>query len=359
MLKTRCRACGAPKVVGTFGRWNTDGTITSRFSKKAVRACFVECEEARSLIDGISARIGFPIDRIVAEGERKANRRVVGAFLSTGGGLFNPLARSRIGVPFAIAATQAIATGLGHGMTELLEHRRGQRIRVRVHRPYSVPLIAGDLWGTYEAYFTMTASATWELEGDAVVITIEKAQDSMVWVDPLRLNLENKATSPGEVELDRCSRCGVPLEMTRTVSWDTGSGIMVNRLTGRREITIIVEALNAVIRELTEELGEEVPRMVSEIERDYVAGVMGGIPMPNTTREYKMLLGEMCVLGHGNPVEVSKEAGVLSVRIDSPFCEPVLAGRVAGYFQVLEGVRAEATWTPGDEGYTIIKALPA
>jgi hypothetical protein len=86
---------------------------------------------------------------------------------------------------------------------------------------------------------------------------------------------------------------------------------------------------------------------------------MGDIVLPNTVREYQMLLDQMRVKGLGNPVEVRKEGDVLTVRIDDPFCEPILAGKVAGYYQVLERTPVQVTWTPADEGYTVIQAWPS
>jgi hypothetical protein len=359
VLLNRCKNCGAPRVVKLFGRWNPDGTITAKAYNDVLRVAFVEYGEINGLIDGISTRIGFPIHGIVAEGERKANRSSTDELLSAGGGLLRLVGRSFLGAPFTIKITRDIAIGLGHGNPELVEHRRGKMIRLRMREPYSVPLAAGDLWGTYEAHYIMTAAARWEEEGDSVVITVEKQQDGMVWEDPTRLALKKMPTQPGTIEYERCPRCGVPVQMTAAVSWDTDRGLITNRVTGRREVLVIVETINAVIRELTWELGEDIPKMVCEIEQDYITGVLGGdLPKPSAW-EYSALLAGMRLFGQGNPVDVTREAGLLTVRIDNPFCEPVLAGKVAGYYQALEGVRAEVSWTPSTTGYTILQVWPA
>lgn len=359
MLLNRCKECGAPRVAKMFGRWNPDGTITAKFYNDMFRISFIEYEELRGLIDGISSRIGYSIDRIIARGERKANMSSVDELVSKGHGVVRMLARSFLGAPATIRVTSGLVQGLGHGHADVLEHKRGEYIRVRIWDPYSVPLVSGDLWGTYEAHFLMTAEATWEDEGDSAVVTIKKVQDGMVWENPSRLAFRKMPTFPGDVKFDYCPRCGVPREMTRTVEWDTERGIITNMLNGQREVMIIVEAINAVIGELTWELGDEIPAMVFDIEQAYVANQMQGTDLSNTTADYEKLLSGMCVLGQGNPVLVAKEGVLLTVRIDNPFCEPILAGRVAGYYQALEGVEPKSMWSPGTEGYTVIQVWPA
>lgn len=359
MLLRRCRSCGAPRVFRLFGRWNPDGTITAKAYNDILRVAFVEYGEINGLIDGISTRIGFPIHRIVAEGERKANRSSTDELLSSFGGILRLLSHSFLGAPFAVGITIDLAKGLGHGRAEVIEHRRGKEIRVRIVDPYSVPLAAGDLWGTYEAHFIMTASAYWENEPGAVVITIEREQDKMVWDDPTRLALKKMPTQPGSIEYERCPRCGVPTQMTDAITWDTDKGIIRNKVTGRREVMIVVETINAVIRELTGELGDDIPKMVCEIEQDYMTGVLGdNLPQPSPDA-YSRLLSGMRLFGQGNPVEVTRDERLLTVRIDNPFCDPILAGKVAGCYQALEGVTAEVAWTPSTKGYTMIQAWPA
>jgi hypothetical protein len=252
-----------------------------------------------------------------------------------------------------------VGVGLGQGFTEILERRKGEQVRFRVRHPYCVPLLVGDLWGMFEALNNVTAEATWVEEGDSVTVTLEKVRDGIVWEEPHKLALKKMPTLPGEVNYDCCPLCDIPREFTRAIEWDLERGIVTNRATGRREVTIIVEAINAIIRELTVEAGEAVPQMLCEIEQDYVVGVLGDVTVPGTISDYRMLLGEMRALGMGNPVEVLKEADLLTVRIETPFCEPLLAGKVAGYYQVLEGALPQVSWTPGEAGYTVIQAWPA
>jgi len=356
----RCRKCGAPLSISRVRKWNSDGTSTSRFSDSGARFCQIECDEMRCIIEGISSCVGHSIENLQIDCQRKAARSSMDKYLSGAHGLAGSWARTRVvGWPLSARAMNATGVGLGQGYTEMLAHEKGRMCRFRVWHPYCAPLLVGDLWGMFEALNNFTVEAIWVEEGDSITVTLEKVKDDLVWEDPFRRPLKKMPTLPGEVKFDRCERCGVPREFTRSIEWDIRRGIANNRITGRREATIVVEALNAVVGELTVEAGDMVPRALCEIEQDYITGVMGDIALPNTVREYRMLLDEMRVQGMGNPVDVRKEGDVLTVRVDNPFSEPLLAGKVAGYYQVLEHAGPRVTWTSADEGYTMIQAWPA
>jgi hypothetical protein len=356
----RCRKCGAPLSIARVRKWNPNGTSTSRFSDAGARFCQLECDELRSILDGLASCVGHPIENLLVECQRKTARSIMDDFLSAAHGLAGSWARTRIvGWPSSARAMNATGVGLGQGRTEMLANEKGSMCRFRIWHPYNVPLLVGDLWGMFEAINSLTAEAVWVEEGDSVTLTLEKVQDDLVWEDPLRLPLKKMPTLGGQVRYDRCARCGVPRDFTRSIEWDMQRGIASNRITGRREVTIVVEALNAAIGELTREAPELVPRALSETEQDYIIGVMGDIALPNTVREYSMLLDEMLVQGMGNPVDVRKEGDALTVRVENPFSEPLLAGKAAGYYQVLERTLPQVTWTPADDGCTVIQAWPA
>lgn len=355
---TRCSGCGAPIYTRIFRQWNDDGTVTGRFSG-GIRICHIEAGEVCALVDGVSSRIGHPIDRIVVEGERKSSRVITDETFTAGHGLLGLLGRSWGGSPVSLRISHAISRSVGYGRPELLEYRRGRLLRLRVRNPFCSPFVVGDIWGNFEALHRITAGCRWEEEPNAVTINIEKMFDGMKEPYPDRLALQKMATLPGDVRFDRCPKCGIPREVTRAIEWDLEAGIVRSRNSGRREVTIMVEAVNAVIRELTEELGDTIPAMVEDIEREYIAGVMSGSGLSGTEDEYGKLARELMVMGMGNPVSVRKSDGVLEVRIENPFCEPLLAGRVAGYYQALEGVKPETGWTPDVAGYMDITVAPS
>ena len=358
-MSTRCRECGAPLYSRLFRTWNDDGTVTGRFASGS-RVCHIECDEITAVIEGVSERIGYPIDRIVIEGERKAIRRIADNILSTGKGIAGLFGRSWAGAPVALKVTLDVGRTVGHAVPEILEYKRGELLRLKLEHPYCIPLVVGDTWGAFEALHNITVEAHWEESDDAVVVELVKVKEGMVWEEPLRLQLERMATLPGDAKFDRCPRCGIPREVTETMEWDIEHGMVKNRLTGRREVTIVVESINAVLRELEQELGEEIPGMVQEIVAGYVAGTIDpDEALDLKVAGYRAALDPLRARGMGNPVEAEMRDGTLTVVIDNPFSAALLAGRVAGIYQALEGVRAAASWAVHPEGYLVVTVSPA
>ncbi len=50
------------------------------------------------------------------------------------------------------------------------------------------------------------------------------------------------------------------------------------------------------------------------------------------------------------------EEGRLRVRVENPFSEELLAGRILGIYRALWADPARVEWTPDTEGYTVIEA---
>lgn len=357
MLLRQCRRCGAPYLFQNLCGWNSSGTITTMAPKASLRVAFVEQGELHALIDGITEAIGFPIDEIVSRGEEKAQKSSVTELLSEKmlrGWLF----RSKGFTRRFIGGVTSVAACLGHGKAELIEFTREKSLLMRMYDPYALPLVIGDLKGVYEAYFQTASKVTILERGETPMIRIEKAGPVDREEDPQRLQLKEVPTVPGEITLTRCRGCGTPSEMADAVTWDTAKGTIHCKSTGRRLVMIIVEAINAVIRELGGELGETVNEMVQRFEQRYIAEVYAGVGADGSPEAYKRLLSDPAAFGQCNPVEAIKERNLLTVRVDNPFCEPLLAGKVAGLYEAVEKVRAKAVWTPASAGYAVIQAWP-
>jgi hypothetical protein len=337
-----------------FRTWNDDGTVTGRFASGS-RVCHIECDEISAVIAGVSERIGYPIDRIVIEGQRKAARRIADDVLSAGKGIAGLFGRSWAGAPVALKVTLDVGRTVGHALPEILEYKRGELLRLKLTNPYCVPLVVGDAWGAFEALHNITVEAEWAVEDDAVTIELRKVREGMVWEEPMRLQLEQMKTLPGDAKFERCPRCGIPREVTDTIEWDIENGIVRNKLTGRREVTIIVESINAVLRELENELGEEIPAMVQEVVARYTARSIGGDEaLELEAKGYLAALGPIRARGMGNPVTAEMSEGTLTTWIDNPFSAPLLAGTVAGIYEAVEEVRSATTWEVHPEGYIVI-----
>jgi len=357
-MAIRCRDCGAPLYPRIFRQWNDDGTVAARFAA-GNRVCHIESDALVAITDGLSERIGYPIDRVAIEGQRKATRRLTDDFMSAGHGVFSHIARSRVGSPLTTDIVLGVGRTAGHGLPEVLEYHRGESLRLEIHDPYCVPLVVGDAWGSFESIHNVTAEAAWSAGPDSVTVELKKVRDGMVWEDPLRFQVERIARLPGDVRYDRCGRCGIPKEVTSSISWDLDRGVVTNKVTGRREATVIVESMSALLLELSSELGDEVPFMVQDILKDYTAESID----PETAMEirsagYRRALDHLRVRGMGNPVKASCYKGDLSVRIDNPFSGIFLAGMIRGVYLAVEGVEGRCDWAIHPDGYMVLSTSP-
>jgi hypothetical protein len=352
----RCRDCGTPLFARCFRSWNDDGTVTARFTGD-IRICQIETELLDAIFDGLADRIGYPVDRIAIEGQRKAMRRLTEDFFAIGHGLSGAIGRTRTGSRLVARLTVGVAWTVGHALPEDLLYDPGHRFHVRMYKPYSWQLMVGDVWGGFEALHNVTAEAHWEMDGDSLVIEVEKTGDSMVWEDPSRLQLRRMGRLQSDAAYERCGRCGVPLEVPRETEWDIRNGLARNKVTGRREATILVEPLNAMLRELEGELGDEIPIMVQQIATEHTArNIPPGVADLLRELGYRRALEHLRASGMGNPVSVETRNGELTVRVDNPYSGLLVAGAVAGVYQAIEEEEPETWWALDPRGFMIAKA---
>lgn len=350
----RCGFCTAPIYLRIAAAWNDDGTITGRYAP-STRVVQLYDSEINHILSGISGRIGHDIGRIVVEGERKAAIQFNRDLMERWRGPTRALMHSRLFYrPLNLLLLRAArSAGLGSG--RILHYRWGDEIEIEFSSPFNIPILAGDMLGTFEAFFSKPAEVTWEGDSRRAVITISTAGGAS-HVEEQRLKPLLPPTRPGGVSFDRCPRCGIPLEVTRRYRFDLDDGVATEVKGGRRIVTVIIDSLLSVFEELEGELGEDIPRMIVDLEGDFIKENAERAGGPGDAHLVEGLLGDLTVKGMGNPVGISVSAdGILEVRIDNPFSRELLAGRVLGYYRMLWGDPARVEWTPDTEGFMVIK----
>ncbi len=350
----RCGRCGVPIYVRLAAVWNDDGTITGRLAS-STRVVQIYSSEINYILDGISERIGLDISRIVVEGERKAGVQLTGSIFGKWKGLVGAISRSWLFSRMVFGFVLRAARNAGLGRCQLAGYRRNSEMKIEVSRPFNVPILAGDILGAFEVFARRPGEVFWEMEGDWVKITV-RAGGERAFSGEERLEPRLPVTIPARFELQRCSRCHTPLDISRRYRFDLEGGIATEVDTGRRVVTVIIDSLLAVFRELEEELGPEVQRMIVDLESEFIKGSTPTDIQANESTVWE-LLGDLRIKGMGNPTEVSvDEAGMLRVRVENPFSEELLAGRVLGIYQALWAGPARVEWTPDTDGYTGIEA---
>ncbi len=352
MALERCGYCKAPIYVRLAAVWNQDGTVTGRFAAKT-RVVQVYAGEIEYILAGISERIGLDISRIVVEGERKAGLEFTGSIFSMFGGLVGVIARSFLFRRLVFSFVLKAAKNAGFGDCHLVEYRHRRRMVVRFRDPFNPPILAGNMLGAFEAFSLRPGAVEWEVADGVATITITTNGPADRITDE-RLKPVLPPTLPGDYHVERCPRCRMPVEIGRRYHFDLKNGIATEAETGRRIVTVMVESLTAIFGELSEELGDEVRRMIVDLESEYIRGIAPEGAQA-TDEVMRGLLGDLCIKGMGNPVSVSVSDGEIGVRVENPFSEELLAGRVLGFHLALFGGPADVEWTPDRAGFMTVR----
>ena len=352
MVLERCGRCGLPVYVRLAAVWNDDGTVTGRFVHKT-RVVQAYCDELDYIIDGISERIGLDISKIVVEGERKAGLAFTDALLGKAHGAAGMVARNPLVMRAVFGFVVRASKNAGFGDLRLVEVKRNRGLRIEITDSFNPAVMAGNILGSVEAYSRRPARVSWEGDARHVVITVEDDPDQVRADERLAPRLP--VALPGDYSVERCGRCHMPLEVSRRYSFDLARGIAFENGTGRRIVTVMIDSLNAVFDELAEELGDEVRQMIVDLESDYIRENTSMPAAPDENKAFEELLGDLRIKGMGNPTEISLADDELLVRIENPFNEELLAGRVLGFYKELLGEPARVKWTPDEEGFMFVK----
>lgn len=339
-----CKGCGFPVPYGKFLVWTSEGTIIGKDAAHT-RLVYLEVDELRALFDGVSRRMNFSIDQVIARAERQVGWRFVETLMP---GFLARMPRGRVARPeMAVKATSRFMfnymAGLGMGRATLEQYASGRGATVILSNPHSVPLIAGDGMGVFEYMERVGVRSSWErMTADDYRVFIEKVSDEPVVEE--QLALPEARYLRGEVRHQPCGRCGVPLAVTQNIYLDFEAGILRHNRTGMRFVALPVQSFTAVMGGLERELGAELPALMEGLEQKYMretSSVRYSIPQGSAAAE---IMGEFPWMGIGNPVAAWDEGGKVQFVVDNPFHPGIVAGKVTGLYEAWTGRIVRTGW---------------
>jgi len=340
MAKIRvCGRCGVPHRVSKEQRWLDNGVI--RHSKDPdIRMIFYESENLDNLFRGIEEIIGLPIEHIVIESKRRDVKEYTERTVPRPARL---LVR-RIG--FGVVARQLSNLGLayGFGAVSLGESRRksdDQDYQVMyIRNPHSIAFFIGEVLGAWEAIDGRESCASYERIGeDHFKVTCRIGKHPVELSG--RLERRRYPYKPGELELERCSSCGVPLKVAEYL-WDLEAGTITHPESGRRMTIISPSGLDAIFADLEAELGEEIPAAVVEAQRRFARQIMADQEWGEAGLEgLREMLG---LRGLGYLEEIEADGERIRVMIRNSCLPLLMAGTVQGMFELFSGRERSACW---------------
>ena len=356
MVTRYCHRCKVPHILVAEHAWGSNGTIIlSRDSTH--RMVILDNVALTNILDSVSSHIGVPLDSIIVEAKRKSGKHFMDAVLS---GVKGIIARNLISARvYQQMSKQVSMLGLGHA--EVVSYKRHRFLEGIAADAYSAPALAGDICGAFESVERCRAVTRFELgENGHIRIQISRTDRQHSEYED-RFAYQTPPALPGDNIFELCPVCNAPLELGRQYAFDMDRGLIHEVKTGHRAVLTGVMTLNNLFGELEKELGEEIPRLIMTIEKERVKEVITGKEKTLDFSEagYQRFMKTLRLRGMGNERNVTMTGGNVEARVDNPYYEPLVAGFLAGFYEVATGVPAVVEWTPAIRGYTDVSIGPA
>jgi hypothetical protein len=346
----QCRECGVPIQVSKGQTWQANGVIAETKDPDH-RMVFFESENLQNVYKNIEDTIGVSIERIVVESQSRSTRQYLEKLIS-------PVLRKLLALfyPGLIARRMAdIARLYGYGELSVLDLRiqripfadhKGDYAVNSVRNPYSIYRLSGDNLGGMEAAAGRACTVDRELTDDNTYrITIRAGSHPPELKE--RLGRKQYVQKSGNIELERCPSCGIPLGVAR-FQWDLENGIIADRDSRRRMAIFGPGAADAAFEDLEAELGETIPETVIDAQRQYVKASMRSEDYHNFTSELEKVLA---LRGVGMLARFEADDKHISVTIKNSCLHLWMVGIIQGLFELGTGnSNTTREWELSNEG---------
>jgi len=356
-----CRQCGFPRLVSHLLRWNSDGTINAVF-RKGYRVVIFPTEFLDGLFTNVEDRLGISIRHLVFEAQSNATKVL---FEGTPGARL--VSRLNLGKRFTVEfGFNRLASMTGMFRSETLEYVPGSVGIARITNPFQLDLAASIIVGAFEFLEDCPIEYSWEEDSpNSYVITVRPTPEESDVAK--RLKMEFSPALPGELNCDRCPRCGVPRALNH-LRWVDEEGIILDRRTGTRVMMSYGYMVTAVFREMAKELGEEVNLLLVDAQREWTIRHVGLLGLTTgdeplgddeLERAYRTYLGDLPAYGQGNPVTLELLDPGVRIEVLNPYQKYIMAGTLQGLFEALEKTGSAVEWEEGRPGAVTYTITPA
>jgi hypothetical protein len=345
----KCKVCGFPYWLGKELIWSGNGTITSK-NRPDFRTLIIEADYLSEIFRRIEESLGISIQHIVFEAQRNAAKEVIDGNINQ----FRWAIRYIPGVRrLVITYFNRMASWTGQGYAKTISYGRKGAGAAIIRNPFNKELMSAVVVGALESLGEMPYDFRWEKRGSDDVIVVEPTGEHPEISQ--RLTFTVPPPKPGSRHYQGCPGCGVPVQF-KDMKWEEEQGLMIDTRRGVRMVVLEIYTTGVVLRELARELGEDVYPVIVDAQRqfslDHIRGefLSGGQPGEGFDKDnlYRDVLDSLALRGQGNPVSWSMEDGRLTVTMDNPFEEHILAGHLSALYELAEGKKPEVSWESPD-----------
>jgi hypothetical protein len=358
-----CEECGVPLMISREFKWESNGIIGMRLSP-AGRAVFYESEVMDGLFRGIEELLGRSIWHIVTESRRRDVRKYMEKIFSSQKSAWKQsrkYQRSQSVLDMRKAdmiQVNGVGRIYGYGGIELSDRwgREDYPWRTQtIKDPYSMYLYPAELLGSVEALEQIDMWVKYREIGEKVYEVTTFPSSHPVGLGK-RLQQKRYPYKAGEIEYETCPGCGLPQEIA-ACTWDLEAGTITDNSTGRRMAIFGPWAIDAVLNDIEEELGEPLQEAVVESLRLFIKETMRQEAWRKAAGDFPR---KAALRGLGNLVRFNAGRDHLTLTIQNS-CMPLL---MVGAVQALVELAYDAEssvyeWNLADDGdLTITIRLP-
>jgi hypothetical protein len=313
------------------------------------RITFLELGELEGLFDDLSVMIGVPVDHILIEAEKNVGK----AFYASTPLRYlkyapkNPRFRPSWVARAAVRGVRTDVAGLGSGVLRADGYDPRGSMTLRISNPVFPARTVGNSVGIYESIERIHgAEYEYGIEDGDLVLTMRHAGGSAAG-EPLsetRLLLDEIVPGYGPVDYERCPSCDTPLDASRSLEWDLSRGRITNRLTGKREVVGAVQSVNAMMRELEAELGEEILKPIFACQKEITRQQLERDGFDRRAGFWDRFFYSCALKGLGFPLDCDADDETLTVEIRNSYNQVLYAARVASAFEYNTGLVSDFRW---------------
>ncbi|MBN1289187.1 MAG: hypothetical protein JXA49_06085 [Actinobacteria bacterium] len=378
----RCKACGFPRSINLFMKWNSNGTITANqwVWGNDLRILILRQGFVNQLFAHIEGHLGLSIEHIAFEAERQASMAVFKAFPDKVPGL-DRLTRLKSVRKLWVLASDQIAAMLGMCSSTTSEYVPGKFSAGEIRNPFNLNLLGALIAGDFELLEKKPLKVTWEqIESNRYRILVELAAARSSISDRMSPDIpgstsmlfpsrQKRSTGllSGSYVHKRCPECKAPTALS-SLKWMEDEGVIMDTSNWVRFYIGDAYFIPAVFRELASELGEDAFSIIIDSVKNYTVTNPShfGLDPESRPRNRESLknalqryVSYLPLLGEGNPVYLNISEAGLEVTIENPYEPLVVAATLQGLFEWMTQSKSSLEWKVPTEGrlYCSIKSV--
>lgn len=357
-----CPACGVPLITRSLLTWRNNGTITLS-SQDTFRALVLRHSQIDAVRRFTGGQVMNPFTSFLYEEMRRSSQRLFDSVFDSIPFLRISLKRKSPRVT-AVNFLNATARLMGQCLSVTHEYVPGEHARGTVKNPFYMPAMAAYITGAFEALEQLPFDCTWEQSGEETYEVTVFRRKTERFLRPVPR--ENRpAPLPGANIIERCPKCNSPVALANW-SWNMDTGIITDTRDGSRIILVDARTINGVMRSMSERFSEAVDYLMLDLHREWKleqlkARHITPVGRPLSRKElftaYRSRLDTLAVEGQGNPVSIVIEGPLLTVTVENPYNNYLIAGELRAYYETFNLVeQSTVTWHEQRQGivkYTV------